>query len=372
MAVEGDVGVGEVVDEHELALARQVDEALHQLGSRDRRRGVVRERDDHDSWSGLRGADGLLDPREQVVVLEPRVDDGRACEPRRDEMDRVARARDDRAVAALEQHPHQMGQPLLRADRRDDVHVGIELDAELRAVPLADRLAQVGKPAARRVAVVHRLGGGLGELLDRDRRARGCRGCRSRGRSRRDPRAEARASAGRPSRRRRGGDRGFAEIASSPERGVRPCLLRSCAAASARASTQPSRTVSAPAASGRWNRSTTGRRSRASSPGSGSRPGRSPCGATPTSCPRFRPTTPIAAPGSRRSSPHRGSPPRSGSARSSSSSTSRTRPTRSRTGSSRSRPRRRRSSGSTRSRRPPRGTSRTRSRRGRPRWGSGR
>ncbi len=35
VAVEGDVGVGEVVHEHELALAGEVDELLHQLGRRD-------------------------------------------------------------------------------------------------------------------------------------------------------------------------------------------------------------------------------------------------------------------------------------------------------------------------------------------------
>ena len=63
VAVEGDVGVGEVVHEHELALARQVDELLHQLGRRDRGRRVVRERDDHHARRRLRGTDGLLDRR---------------------------------------------------------------------------------------------------------------------------------------------------------------------------------------------------------------------------------------------------------------------------------------------------------------------
>ena len=63
MAVEGDVGVGEVVHEHELALAREVDELLHQLGRRDRGGRVVRERDDHHARRRLRGADGLLDRR---------------------------------------------------------------------------------------------------------------------------------------------------------------------------------------------------------------------------------------------------------------------------------------------------------------------
>ena len=82
-----------------------------------------------------------------------------------------------------------------------------------------------------------------------------------------------------------------------PSRGVRPCPLRFCAAASARASTPPSRTVSAPAASGRSNRSTTGTRSRASSPASGSRPGRARSGATPTCCRPCRPTDADRGPG---------------------------------------------------------------------------
>ena len=160
--------------------------------------------------------------REQVVVgSSARVDDGGAGEARRDEMDRVARARDDRAVAALEQHPHQVGQALLRADRADHVHVGVERDAEPAPVALADGLAEVRQPAARGVAVVHRLRRRPRRASRPRSRARECPGCRSRGRSRRDPRAAARASAGRRSRRRREGDRGFAETASSVrERGT--------------------------------------------------------------------------------------------------------------------------------------------------------
>ena len=79
-----------------------------------------------------------------------------------------------------------------------------------------------------------------------------------------------------------------------------------------------------------------GRRSPPWSRASGSRPGRSRSGATPTSCLRSRRRTPRAAPGLRRSSRRRGSRRRSASARCCSSSTSRTRRTRSRTASSRS------------------------------------
>ena len=169
MAVEGDVRVGEVVHEHELALAGEVDQALHQLGRGDRGRRVVRERDDHDPRRGLRGADGVLDAGQQVVA-EAGVTTVAPARRGRDQVDRVARARHDGAVAAVEQHPHQVGEPFLGADRADDVRLGVEPDAEMALVALADGLAEVRQAAARRVAVVHRLGGRLGELLDRDRR----------------------------------------------------------------------------------------------------------------------------------------------------------------------------------------------------------
>ena len=48
VTVEGDVGVREVVHEHEVVLVREVDEPLHVGGRCDDGRRVVRERDDHD------------------------------------------------------------------------------------------------------------------------------------------------------------------------------------------------------------------------------------------------------------------------------------------------------------------------------------
>ena len=85
-------------------------------------------------------------------------------------MDRVARRRDDRNVTRLDEHPHHMREPLLGADRADDLRLGIEPDAEAPLVQRADLLAQARQAAARRVAMVRRLRGGLAELLDRRRR----------------------------------------------------------------------------------------------------------------------------------------------------------------------------------------------------------
>ncbi len=110
----------------------------------------------------------LLDAGEHVAVLDPRVHDGGAGEARRDQVDRVARARHDGAVAGLEQHPHQVREALLGADRADDVQVGVELHAEDLQVTLADRLAEVRQATARRVAMVRRLRRRLAQLFNRN------------------------------------------------------------------------------------------------------------------------------------------------------------------------------------------------------------
>ena len=54
-----------------------------------------------------------------------------AREQRRVDVDRVRRRRHERGVAGPEQHPHEVRQAFLGADRGDDLGLGVELDAEL-------------------------------------------------------------------------------------------------------------------------------------------------------------------------------------------------------------------------------------------------
>ena len=168
VAVEGDVGVREVVHEHEVVLAREVDEPLHVGGRCDDGRGVVRERDDDDLGPGR------LDRRRDRVdaAVGGRVDDGRARESRRDAVDRVGRGRHDDVVAVGREHPQQVREPFLRADRAHDLGLRIDRDAEAARVVLADRSAQLLDAAAHRVAVIGRPERGLPQLLDGDRRRR--------------------------------------------------------------------------------------------------------------------------------------------------------------------------------------------------------
>ena len=166
MAVERDVGIGEVVHEQEPVLAREVDQPLHVLRGRDGGRRVVRVRDDHD----LRGAraDALLDRVD--AAGRGRRDDARPGEPGRDAMDRVGGRGDDDGVAGLDQHPHQVREALLGADRARDLRLRVEPHTEASLVVLGNGDAQLRDAPARGVAMVGRLRGGLLELLDGDSR----------------------------------------------------------------------------------------------------------------------------------------------------------------------------------------------------------
>ena len=138
-----------------------------------RRRRVVRERDDDDPRPRPR----LLPRLEQVVeeVLlgpEAHVAHLGAGEDRAPDVDRVRRARHQRGVAGAEQHPHQVREALLGADRRAGLRLGVELDAEPAPVEVGDREPQLRDAPARRVAVVARVARRLAQLVDRDRRRR--------------------------------------------------------------------------------------------------------------------------------------------------------------------------------------------------------
>ena len=318
MAVEGDVGVGEVVHEHELALAGEVDELLHQLGRRDLRRRVVRERDDHRraARAGRRGRP----PRSPSSGVGCR----RAGRGRRSR--RRAAARPGGSGSSGSARPRcrrcsssthiRWASPSLAPIVLTTCTSGSSVDAEVARVALADGLAQVRQAAARRVAVVDGLGGGLGELLDRDRRR---------------------------------GDVGVAEAEVDHVAAVAPQLAFELVdrredvrgeivdsselhrATSLGGSTMPVERAPLPRLRERVSRARErylrallraartrlrlGRARAASSAASGSRRARTRSGATPTCSRRRRRRAPRAGPASRRSCRRRGSRARSASAR---------------------------------------------------------
>ena len=155
-----------------LVLARQRHEPLHEVEVDDTRRRVVRERDDQDARRRLRPLERVGDLVVELVVApaELDLDHARAGQDGRVDVDRIGRRGHDRRVARLDEHPHQVREPFLGADRRHRLGLGVELDAEAIAVEVADRAAQLRDAATGRVAVVARVRGRLGQLLDRRRR----------------------------------------------------------------------------------------------------------------------------------------------------------------------------------------------------------
>ena len=115
---------------------------------------------------------GVGEPVVEIVVVDAELDldHARARQDGREEVDWIRRRGHDCRVTRLHEHPHQVREALLRADRRDGLRLRVELDAETVAVQVADRAAQLGDAAARRVAVVVRLRGRFGQLLDHGRR----------------------------------------------------------------------------------------------------------------------------------------------------------------------------------------------------------
>ena len=68
-------------------------------------------------------------------------------------VDRVAGVGDQRRVARVELGEAEVREPLLGAEQRHDLALGVELDAEAARVVRGDGLAQLGQAAVRRVAV---------------------------------------------------------------------------------------------------------------------------------------------------------------------------------------------------------------------------
>ena len=166
--VEREIGVREVVHEHHVALPREVDELLHRVQLDARRRRVVRERAEEHARLRLRRLPRLLHAGNEVE--RGNALHGRTREARREQMNGIARARHERRIAGSEQHPQEMDEPLLRAERHRRLGLGIELDAVAVAIELAHGGAQVRQPAAGRVAMVARDERGLAQLLDGDLR----------------------------------------------------------------------------------------------------------------------------------------------------------------------------------------------------------
>ena len=173
VAVEAEVGVGEVVHHQALVLARKRDDATEEVELDHLGGGVVREVDDEGLRLGPGGAHRVLEARQEVGARQER--DGAQVAARDDHrvlVDGIGGARAEHDVAGAEHGEREVPDALLRAHGDDRLRVGVEVDGEAALVPVADRDPQLVDAARHRVAVVGRLAHGLDQLLDHVRRAR--------------------------------------------------------------------------------------------------------------------------------------------------------------------------------------------------------
>ena len=145
MAVEGQVGIREVVHDEHLSLAGEADDVLHEVELDGGSRRVVREGQKQHARARGGPCVGVREVRNEVFARRHRdLEDARPREDRRMDVDRVARRGHERCVAGLDQRPHEVDEALLRAHRRDDLRLGVELHAEPALVEVGAGGAQLG------------------------------------------------------------------------------------------------------------------------------------------------------------------------------------------------------------------------------------
>jgi hypothetical protein len=165
--VEADLGVGEVVDHHQVVLAGEADDALeegsiHALGGR-----IVGEGEDQQLGSRPGAVERLLEVGDEVAVRGHRhVAQVATGDDHRVLVDRIGRVGREHDVARPDGHQDEVGEALLRADHGDGLAVRVELDAVASLIPLADRRPQVGDATGGGVAVIALVARRLADLVD--------------------------------------------------------------------------------------------------------------------------------------------------------------------------------------------------------------
>ena len=167
VAIEGDVGISEVVDHQDVVLAGERDHPLKKveidaLGGR-----IARKTQDHHLglWEGL--SDRALELVEEIDTggHAHRADISTGND-RAIDVNRVARIGHQHGIAAIEGGKHQMRQAFLGADGHDRLGIGIEFDLISALVPVADRAPQTRYALGDRIAVGIRPGRGFDQLVD--------------------------------------------------------------------------------------------------------------------------------------------------------------------------------------------------------------
>ena len=173
IAVEGDVGIGEVVHDIDFMATGDVDDLLEERQVDALAGRVRREVQDQHLRLRVRLLHRTVEFVEEIHPWRhPHMADVSAGDDRAVDVDRVAWIGHQHDVAALEGGERQVGNALFRPDGDDGLAVRIEFHPVPGLVPVADGLAQARNALGHRVAMGIRTLRGLDHLGDDVRRRR--------------------------------------------------------------------------------------------------------------------------------------------------------------------------------------------------------
>ena len=161
VAVEDDVGVGQVMHHQDVVLLGQGHHPLEEVELDAARRGIAGEAQDHHLGLGRAFQDGPLQFFEEIHIVGHA--HGAGVGPGDDgavDVDGVAGIGHQHRVAPVQGGEHEVGQAFLGADGDHRLAVRVEFHVVAAQVPVADGLAQPGNALGNGIAVgVAALGG---------------------------------------------------------------------------------------------------------------------------------------------------------------------------------------------------------------------
>jgi len=167
VAVEHQIGVGEVVDDVDVVLARDLDDVVEEVEFHALRGRVAREIEQQHLRLRPRVADCVRELGEEVDARPDRhVADVGAGDHEAVGMDRVGRVRHQHDVAVVDRRQREVGEALLGTDGDDRLRVRVDRDVVARLVPVADRAPQARDALRHRVAMRVAPLRGLHQLVD--------------------------------------------------------------------------------------------------------------------------------------------------------------------------------------------------------------
>lgn len=168
-AVETEIGVGEIVNDHGAVLGGEVEQLAEEIELDGVGSGVMGEADKDGFWLAGPGVIDMFEAIEEFIGAIERENAGTTLG--HDDavlVNGVTGVGQGDDIAGTDNGEHKVGQTFLGADGGDGFGFRIEFDAPFAFVALGDGKAEVGNAAGDGVAMIAGIAGGLNEFVDDD------------------------------------------------------------------------------------------------------------------------------------------------------------------------------------------------------------